>query len=304
MTSDTRARSVRYVFIAFLALAAMVVGFTGDKFLPITVDQEPVVKTAATPAPAKKSTTPKTQATEDPIASDPAPPLLSAGDLRKVSKPIDDQKRPAATLIKRWWADNGTNKADEGFVSWAAAQLPAEPTSFQRQGELTTVKQLKASRDAAGNRAARWLNGHGCEDIWKSFTTQQAALRSTTDDESSAAEITTVLKLASDVASAAQDRTGSPAASQPKPCTAATKPARSDCSCSFPSTQATMSAAARTYLGKLSPYRADQYRWMESQVDLAALYAGLELPSDIGAGAMLGDLVGQYVLVTRGHAEP
>ena len=43
---------------------------------------------------------------------------------------------------------------------------------------------------------------------------------------------------------------------------------------------------------------------MEKQVDLAALYAGLELPSDIGSGALLGNLVGQYVLVTRGHAKP
>jgi hypothetical protein len=65
-----------------------------------------------------------------------------------------------------------------------------------------------------------------------------------------------------------------------------------------------MSAAARTYLSRLSPYRADQYGWMEKQVDLAALYAGLELPSDVGSGALLGDLVGQYVLVTRGHAKP
>ncbi len=113
-----------------------------------------------------------------------------------------------------------------------------------------------------------------------------------------------MLKLASDVASAAQDRSGSPAASQPKPCSGATKPARSDCSCNYPSTQATMSAAARTYLGKLSPYRYDQYAWMEKQVDLAALYAGLELPSDVGAGALLGNLVGEYVLVTRGHAKP
>ena len=65
-----------------------------------------------------------------------------------------------------------------------------------------------------------------------------------------------------------------------------------------------MSAAARTYLGRLSPYRNDQYTWMESQVDLASVYAGLELPSDVASGALLGNLVGQYVLVTRKHAQP
>jgi hypothetical protein len=303
MDPTARSRSIRYVFIAFLAMAAMVVGFTGDKFLPITVDQDPVVKTASTPTPAKSSK-PKTTATKNPIASDPAPPLLDAGDLRQVSKVVDQQKARAAKLIKRWWSENGTRTSDDGFVSWAAAQLPDEPTTFQRQGEISTVKKLKAGSDPAGNRAASWLNKHGCKDVWTSFTTEQYSLRSTTDDKPSDEEIATILKLANDVASSAQDRSGSPAASQPEPCAPATKPARSDCSCSYPSTQATMSAAARTYLGKLSPYRFDQYAWMESQVDLAALYAGLELPSDVGAGALLGDLVGQYVLVTRGHAQP
>jgi hypothetical protein len=303
MDSTARSRSARYVFIAILALLAILVGFTGDKYLPITVDEDPVVKTGSTPAPAKTSK-PTQKATTDPLAASPAPPLLDAGDLRTVSGVIGAQKAKAKALIKRWWTENGTGTADEGFVSWAAAQLPAEPTTIQRQTEKSTVKQLKSSRDPAGNKAADWLNKHGCQDVWTSFAAQQLSLRSTTDDEPSGAEIKTVLKLASKVASAGQDRSGSPAASQPKPCSGATKPARSDCSCSYPSTQATMSAAARTYLGKLSPYRFDQYAWMEQQVDLAALYAGLELPSDVGSGALLGDLVGQYVLVTRGHAKP
>ncbi len=303
MDSTARSRSARYVFIAILALLAMLVGFSGDKYLPITVDEDPVVNTATTPAPTKSSK-PEAKATKDPLASSPAPPLLDAGDLRTVGTVIDAQKAPSTKLIKRWWSENGTGKADEGFVSWAAAQLPAEPTTIQRQTEQVTVKQLKASRDPAGNRAAEWLNKHGCEDIWASFTAQQLALRSTTDDEPSDTELKTVLKLASEVASAAQDRSGSPAASQPKPCSGATKPARDDCSCNYPSTQSTMSAAARTYLGELSPYRFDQYAWMEQQVDLAAVYAGLELPSDVGSGALLGDLVGRYVLVTRGHAKP
>jgi hypothetical protein len=303
MDSNARSRSARYVLISILALVAMLVGFTGDRFLPITVDQTPVAGTSATSEPTASST-PKSQATTDPIAADPAPPLLDAGDLRTVTPVINDQKKPANALIKRWWAENGTGTADEGFVSWAAAQLPPEPDTIQRQNEQTTVKQLRASRDAAGDKAADWLNEHGCQNVWLSFTAQQVALRSTTDDEAKDAEIKTVLKLASDVASAAQDRAGSPAASQPKPCSGATKPARSDCSCSYPSSQATMSAAARQYLSKLSPYRADQYSWMEKQVDLAALYAGLELPSDVGSAALLGNLVGQYVLVTRGHAKP
>ena len=182
MDSTTRSRSARYVFISILALLAMLVGFTGDKYLPITVDEGPVVNTANTPAPAKTSKPAATTA-KDPLASDPAPPLLDAGDLRTVSGVVDKQKGPASTLIKRWWSENGTGTADEGFVSWAAAQLPAEPYSIQRQTEQTTIKQLKSSRDAAGNRAASWLNEHGCDDVWSSFTSEQLSLRSTSDDE-------------------------------------------------------------------------------------------------------------------------
>jgi hypothetical protein len=302
MESDARSRSVRYVFISILALIAMAVGFTGDKYLPITVEEDPV-NASGTPEPTS-SANPSPQASKNPLVSDPAPPLLDAGDLRTVKGVIAAQKKQANILINRWWAENGTGTADEGFVSWAAAQLPAEPTTIQRQSEQTTVKQLKASRDPAGDKAADWLNEHGCQNVWTSFTAQQLSLRSNSDDEPSDKEIKTVLKLASDVASAAQDRSGSPAASQPKPCSETSKPARDDCSCNYPSTQATMSAAARNYLGELSPYRYDQYVWMEQQVDLAALYAGLELPSDIGSGALLGNLVGEYVLVTRGHAKP
>jgi uncharacterized membrane protein len=301
MASTAQTRSVRYVFISILALLAMLIGFTGDKILPITVDEDPVRTTAGKPEPTPKES-PKP--TEDPLKSDPAPPLLESGDLRTVSGVIGAQEKRANRLMKRWFADNGTSKADSGFVSWAAAQLPAEPTTIQRQAEQKTVKDLAASGSAAGNRAADWLNEHGCEDVWMSFTSQQLALRSSSDAQPSTDEISTVLKLAAEVASAAQDRNGSPAASQDEPCSGASKPARSDCECNYPSTQGTMSAAARSYLGGLSPYRYDQYAWMEQQVGTAALYAELELPSDIGSGALLGDLVGQYVLVTRGHAKP
>ncbi len=301
MESTGRSRSARFVFIGIVAVLIALVGFTGDRFLPITVDEDPTLNTATTPSP-DASSDPAPKATKDPLASDPAPPLLDAGSLKVVKPVIDQQRKAGDQLIQRWFTDNGTGKADEGFVSWAAAQLPPEPDTFTRQSEQTTRKGIQDS--PAGDKAAAWLNKHGCENVWNSFTSQQLALRSTTDDEPSSAEMKAVLGLAAKVASAAQDRSGSPAASQPDPCTETSKPARSDCDCSYPSAQATMSAAARAYLGEISPYRYDTYRWMEAQVGLASVYADLELPSDIGSGTLLGQLVGRYVLVTRGHSKP
>ena len=143
MDSNARSRSVRYVFISILALLAMLVGFTGDKFLPITVDQTPVAGTSATPEP-DASSKPKPQATKDPIAADPAPPLLDAGDLRTVGKVIKNQQAPAKALIKRWFAENGTGTSDEGFVSWAAAprrsRIPVRVTIHT--SDLSTMRSI------------------------------------------------------------------------------------------------------------------------------------------------------------------
>lgn len=301
MESSTRSRSARFVFIGILAVLIAAVGFTGDRFLPITVDPESRINTSTTPEP-DESSTPKPKPVKDPFTSNPPPPLLDAEQLEVVEGVINTQRKAGDVLIQRWFTDNGTGAADEGFVSWAAAQLPPEPDTFTRQAEQNTRNGIKTS--AAGDKAAAWLNEHGCRNVWSSFVAQQERLRSATDDEPDAKEMTQLLDLAAKVASAAQDRSGSPAASQPSPCTKTTEPARSDCKCSYPSAQATMSSAARTYLGEISPYRYDTYRWMESQVGLASVYSGLELPSDIGSGTLLGQLVGRYVLVTRGHSEP
>ena len=65
-----------------------------------------------------------------------------------------------------------------------------------------------------------------------------------------------------------------------------------------------MAAAARTYLAAFNPEANDRYAWMEQQVDLATVYQGLELPSDVKAGAYLGYLTGRYFLATRGYPPP
>ena len=63
-------------------------------------------------------------------------------------------------------------------------------------------------------------------------------------------------------------------------------------------------APARTYLGALVPHRLDEYRWFEAQIATGEFLRGEALPSDISASAFIGDLVGRYVLVTRGYAKP
>jgi membrane-associated phospholipid phosphatase len=73
------------------------------------------------------------------------------------------------------------------------------------------------------------------------------------------------------------------------------------CPCSYPSRHAAASAAARTYLASLAPHLADQYRWMQDEIDYSRVYMAGHVPSDIVGGTVLGDMIGEYFLVTRGH---
>jgi membrane-associated phospholipid phosphatase len=71
------------------------------------------------------------------------------------------------------------------------------------------------------------------------------------------------------------------------------------CPCSYPSRHAAAGAAARTFLVAVDPHREGDYRWTESEIDYSRLYMAGHVISDITGGALLGDLIGQYVVGTR-----
>lgn len=80
------------------------------------------------------------------------------------------------------------------------------------------------------------------------------------------------------------------------------RPKKGDvCPCSYRSRHAARAAASRTYLGFLAPRRIAEYRWMEQQITYSRPYMAGHVQSDITAGSMLGDMIGQYVLVSQGH---
>ena len=72
----------------------------------------------------------------------------------------------------------------------------------------------------------------------------------------------------------------------------------------LPPRHATASAASRTVLGTLMPERASQYQAMETQVDYSRIYMAGHFPADIRAGALLGDVIGDYFLITRNGVDP
>lgn len=64
---------------------------------------------------------------------------------------------------------------------------------------------------------------------------------------------------------------------------------------------APVAAAAVTYLDALSPHRAADYRWMQDEVLYSRLYMAGHVTSDITAGTLLGDLVGDDELAVSGR---
>ncbi|MBL1103473.1 phosphatase PAP2 family protein [Streptomyces sp. 5-8] len=70
---------------------------------------------------------------------------------------------------------------------------------------------------------------------------------------------------------------------------------------SYPSRHAARSAAAVTFLSVLSPHRAEDYQWMQDEVLYSRLYMAGHVTSDLTAGTLLGDLIGDYELAVSGH---
>ena len=300
----------RFVLVALLAVAALVVGTTGSNYLTVTSaktaskHKAPKAK-KATPSPVISS--PVADETGKSFVTDPPPPLLDPDELKTAAEQINRQKSAAATAIRSYWASHGTSVDDAGFVTWAARQVPAAPITSQRQLELTTLEKLKSGRSAAGLSAARWLNRHGSQDVWRVYRTSQTDFRSGTEQKPSAKELDTVINLAGTIAGQASNRLKLSVPYIVEPTIKDDQksvPAGTTCPCSYPSSAAARSAAAVTYLGALSPERRNEYAWMQSQVGAAELYRADAFPSDLGAGTFIGDLVSTYVLVSRGHANP
>ncbi|MCW2798711.1 MAG: hypothetical protein JWQ70_183 [Aeromicrobium sp.] len=300
----------RFVLVALLAVGALVIGTTGSHYLTVT----PLKSASKQKKPTTKKATPST-IISSPVAedagksfvTDPPPALLDPNELKAATALINSQKSAAAKAIGSYWASHGTSVDDAGFVTWAATQIPPSPVATQRQTEIKTLEKLKSGRSAAGLSAARWLDRHGSQDVWRVYLTSQTDFRSGTEQKPSTKELDVAINLANKIAGQASSKAKLSAPYIVEPTIKDDQKsvsAGATCPCSYPSSTAARSAAAVAYLGALSPERRGEYAWMQSQVNTGELYRADAYPSDLGAGTFIGDLVSTYVLVTRGHANP
>ncbi|WP_333737114.1 phosphatase PAP2 family protein [Streptomyces sp. IBSBF 2806] len=272
-----------YAVIAMLAVAAAAFGLL-----------HPAV--ASTPAKKKPGATAL-------IKQNPPPTLFTDAEIATIGKQAADQRKKADAVFAQWKKAHGTTRDDKAFAAWAAQQVPAPPSAAQRTAELRQDQQLAKTRTAAGKKAATWLELYGKKDIWKLYLHDQRELIPAAQGTAEKAGLKAALKLAKTISDqlAAKDKQPAPFVLDPtlRPDKHIKPGAKGPYS--YPSRHAARSAAAVAFLSALSPHRAQDYEWMRAQVLYSRLYMAGHVPSDLTAGTLLGDLIGDYELALSGR---
>ncbi|MFE9813365.1 phosphatase PAP2 family protein [Streptomyces sp. NPDC005227] len=246
--------------------------------------------TAATAAAKKKP------GATDRIKNDPPPRLFTDARVADVAEQETVQKHTAGALFIQWKAAHGTTRDDKAFTTWVTQQVPAPPSKAERTAELHQVQQLAKTRTAAGKKAATWLELHGKGDIWKLYGHDQRELLPKEQGAVDKSELKRALKLAKAITEkvAASDKQPAPYVLDPtlRPDKHVTTGQKGPYS--YPSRHAAKSAAAVTLLNGWAPHRDEDYQAMAAQVVYSRLYMAGHVTSDITAGTLVGDLVGDY----------
>ena len=243
---------------------------------------------------------------KDKIEADPPPTLFPATRTHRVDSLIVPQTGRAHRLMAAYWATAGRARDDAGFVAWVEKHFPGPPTTTARRREMAEVERLDKGRTDSGVKAADWLEAHGKKDVWKLYAHDQRELLTKTAGGRRKDDVKAMLKMSKTIADTlgTHFHQSSPYVMDPKLRPDKNVRRGQVCPCSYPSRHASGSAASRTYLGRLDPSRTAQYRETEDEVDYSRLYMAGHVASDLSGGALLGDMIGEYFLVTRQHVDP
>ncbi|MGW3196617.1 phosphatase PAP2 family protein [Streptomyces sp. NPDC001118] len=239
----------------------------------------------------------------DRIKQSPPPALFSDAEIAPAGKLADAQRTTADALFAQWKKAHGTARDDKAFAAWAARQIPAPPAAKQRTAELRQVQALAKTRTAAGKQAATWLELNGKSDVWKLYLHDRSELVPAAKGTAEKTGLKAALKMAKTICDqlAAKDQQPAPYVLDPtlRPDKHIKPGAKGPYS--YPSRHAARSAAAVTFLSALAPHRAGEYEWMRAEVLYSRLYMAGHVTSDLAAGTLLGDLIGDYELTVGGH---
>jgi hypothetical protein len=243
---------------------------------------------------------------KDRIAADPPPALFPVATTRRIDALTGPQPARAHRLMAGWWHAHGRRADDTAFTAWLEETFPGPPSAADRSREITEVERLDRQRTSAGITAATGLEGHGKKDVWKLEVHDQAEYLDSRAGDRRKAQLDALLKLSKDVADTLGTRFGqsAPYVLEPALRTDHTVTPGQTCPCSYPSRHATAAAAARTFLAHFDPQRDGDYRWFQDEIDYSRLYMAGHVASDLSGGSLLGDMIGEYVVVTRTGTRP
>lgn len=241
------------------------------------------------------------------IAAHPVPALYSQSEMAPYAAQVDAQGARAAQLMQGWWRTSDTGRHDRKFVAWLKRELPAPPSASSRKAEAKQLEKLVSSRTASGKKTGQWLQTYGARDLWLYYGQRQAAHLPKAEQHTRHKELFTLLRMAKTAGKSLNNHLQQPAPFLIDPAVGlgqVKKPtAGTVCPCSYPAADDAVSAAGRTFLSYLYPGQTSQYKRMTDELGFAQVYLGNHLPSDVDAGSLLGDMVGEYFLVTRDHVQ-
>jgi len=239
---------------------------------------------------------------KDRIAADPPPALFSDSAIRPIEHRVDAQPARARRLMAGWWRQHGSTADDAAFMSWVEQTLPPPPSASRRAKEIKQVQAIDKTRTSAGIAAATWLEAFGKNDVWQLAAHDQAEMLSGSAGDALKNHVDDAMSMAKNVADTLGTRyqQSAPYVVDPSLRTDKTVSPGDTCPCSYPSSHAAEGGAGTTFLMATDPHRASYYRWMLGEITWSRVYMAGHVPSDITSGALLGDMIGQYFLVTRG----
>jgi hypothetical protein len=240
------------------------------------------------------------------VADHQMPQLFDDAALAPYTPALHAQAGRATTLMDDWWRSHGTKPQDEQFLAWLAKTLPAPPSADSRKAEAATLEKLAKTRSAYPTNAGQWLGMYGARDLWLYYEKRESAHLSEAQRLTRRKQLAGLLTMSKVAGRSLAERRQQPA---PFLIDHALRPGQKvrpgqTCPCSYPAGVDVAAAAGQAFLSYLYPDQAAVYRHLDDEYEFSHLYFGERLPSDLDAGTLVGDMLGEYFLVTRADGSP
>jgi hypothetical protein len=233
--------------------------------------------------------------TKDAFKGSGLPPLFSDAQVAIVDAPLKAAETRGHRVAKAW-LDSHPLASNAQFAAWAVSALGGPPGASASRKEIAQLKELARQRDAAGDRAATWLESHGKKQPWKMFRKDAMPFVSKGEYGTVKKALDDAMALGSTLQASAKRRYGRPSPYQADPAIHALNQAKfaGQTRQSYPSKHTVLAGAGLAILQRVEPHRVSEYDWMADEIAFSRLYAGGHYLSDLTAGAFLGTLVGDY----------